>query len=342
MRVALRSTIIATAMSAAACSSSMTASLADGALADGGLTEVAPTVDAPASDQFADGPTIDDRPDGVDALDSSVPSDASDLDRSEGASEDRFPGDGGAIDGPDLDGAPRCSSEVDPQAGQGTSLGYPRAVVIPFGGFSDAGVGATVELPVQWQGLRRLPTAVRTSCSVGSTSDPPCEIRDAVVLRADGGAQLEVLVSALTSDLQRIPLNTRMILQLASGDSEFNFRLLLTGTDGTIHLLIVSDAPGGRRYGPFAFSRAMQAPVCVSGRQPTCMRVLVSEPLAVSPADAAESWAGFTLAPMEGRLVNTSVGRYRVTHRSTVYSARSICSAPPISYSQFEVLRVGD
>lgn len=86
----------------------------------------------------------------------------------------------------------------------------------------------------------------------------------------------------------------------------------------------------------------LEAPLRVSAPQPTCQRSLVSVPLRVSPSAVTEAWAPFTLAPMESRVVSTATGRYRVTHRATVYSARSLCAAPPVQYSQFELVRVGE
>lgn len=258
-------------------------------------------------------------------------------DSSDGTTSDDRPPDASP-----LDLAPRCSAEVDPTAGQGSALGYPRAVVIPFGGFADAGTVVSVDTMVTWRGIRALSVPVSTPCSIGPATSAPCEIRDALILEADTGERYEVLTSTLSMDLASVAVGLRMRLQMSAAGFDSASRLQLAGPDGTVFLLIERTNPGTHRFGPFVLSRLPESPTCVSAVQPTCLRILVSEPLRVSPANAADAFAPFMLLPMESQVVATSAGRYRVTHRATVSSARSMCSAPPVQYSEFEFIRLGE
>lgn len=253
-----------------------------------------------------------------------------------------------SADAPDetspLDAAPRCADDVDPLRGQGSSLGYPLSVVRPLGGFDDADAGAGVSFAgrVRWEGFEALDVAVRTLCSVGAATEPPCEIREALVLTSERGARMEIAASVSPRDLADVTPGSPLTLRVTAGLDERFHQLSLTRDDGVTVLAIVGTVPGELRVGGFVLAPVFDAPVCVSAPQPTCRRLLVSVPLRVSPGAMTEAWAPFTLAPMESRVVATASGRYRVTHRATVYSARSLCAAPPVQYSQFELVRVGE
>lgn len=324
------------------CSGTTTGDIADASLAD----DVRINNDRPTPHEVFDdaGPDVRlDRPDDAISMtdgngDTDLGSVTSDVPRDTVMTHD-------SADGLDPLQAPRCGPPYQsPIATNYSTLLYPPTTIAVFGAAS--GSEASQDTEARWLGTRPLSQPFLAQCGPGETAHP-CTLDRLLRLQLPSMQIIELLLSVDYDALDPPVLNApvRLSLNVNRGGYQAS-NITIHDAQGRIVLAAISNRmPGGDswRVGGLDLWVAPSEvlPTCLSFAQPMCERIFGSYPLRVTP-HSAETFAVQEVPAATTATFSTLHGRYRVVHRKTLRQIQGFCSSPPISESQFEVIRLRD
>jgi len=266
-----------------------------------------------------------------DAFSSDVPGDAH-------VNQDR-------ADGFDPPQTPRCGPPYQASVGTNHStLLYPPTTIAVFGGSTITETSYDTE--ARWLGTRVLTQPFLAQCGPGEMAHP-CTLDRLLRLQLPDMQVIELLLSidydALDAPAPNAPIS--LLLRINRGSYNLSDIIILDAQDRVVLAAFSNRTQredswqvGGIQL---SVSPTTAPPTCISFPQPMCERVFGAYPLNVAP-HGAETFAPQDVPAAASAVVSTLQGRYRVAHRKTLRQIQGLCSSPPISESQFEVIRLRD